>query len=78
MDKQHAHRLLDQLDPGQLAAVGQLLEVMLEERAGDLVAHALATALPDDESVSNEDRRRFQSRHRQQIVSMDDVLADFR
>ena len=35
MDKQHAHDLLDQLDPGQLDAVGHLLEVMLEpaERA---------------------------------------------
>jgi hypothetical protein len=27
MDKRHAHRLLDQLDPGQFAAVSHLLEL---------------------------------------------------
>ena len=29
-DKQHAHQLLDQLGPGQIAAVVHLLEVMVE------------------------------------------------
>lgn len=29
-DKQHAHQLLDQLGPDQLAAILQLLEVMVE------------------------------------------------
>ena len=53
MDKQHAHRLLDQLDPGQLAAIGRLLEVMV-----DPVARAAAP--PDHEPVTDEDRRRFQ------------------
>ncbi len=54
MDKQHAHQLLDQLDPGQLAAIGQLLEIMV-----DPVARAVAAAPPDDEPVTDEDRRRF-------------------
>jgi hypothetical protein len=54
MDKQHAHQLLDQLDPGQLAAIGHLLEVMV-----DPVARAAAAAPADDEPVTEEDRRRF-------------------
>ena len=54
MDKQHAHQLLDQLDPGQLAAIGHLLEVMV-----DPVARAIAAAPPDDEPVTEEDRRRL-------------------
>ncbi|MGA2715531.1 MAG: hypothetical protein ABSG41_20720 [Bryobacteraceae bacterium] len=55
MDKQRAHRLLDQLDPSQFAAVSQLLEVM-----ADPVARALAAAPADDEPVTEQDRRRFQ------------------
>jgi hypothetical protein len=47
MDRQHAHQLLDQLDPGQLAAIGHLLEVMV-----DPVARAVAAAPRDDEPVS--------------------------
>jgi hypothetical protein len=47
MDRQHAHQLLDQLDPGQLAAIGHLLEVMV-----DPVACAVAAAPRDDEPVS--------------------------
>jgi hypothetical protein len=76
MDRQHAHQLLDQLDPGQLAAVGHLLEVMV-----DPVARALATAPPDDEPVTERDRRRFhhgQERFAQNGgIPMEDVLAEF-
>jgi hypothetical protein len=39
--RQHAHELIDDLDPGQLAAVGHLLEVMVG----------------DDEELTEEDRR---------------------
>ena len=39
--KQHAHQLLDQLDPGQIVAVVQLLEVMVHT---------------DDEPLTEEDR----------------------
>jgi hypothetical protein len=31
-NKQHAHRLLDRLDPGQFEAEARLLEVMTEAR----------------------------------------------
>lgn len=51
-DKQHAHQLLDQLDPGQLAAVVHLLEVM-----ADPVARAIANAPVDDEPVTEEEER---------------------
>ncbi len=40
--KQHAHQLLDQLGPDQVAAVLQLLEVMVD---------------PDEEPLTDEDRR---------------------
>lgn len=76
MDKQHAHQLLDQLDPGQLAAIGHLLEVMV-----DPVARAAAAASPDDEPVTEEDRRRFQegkawfAKRGGQGIPMEEVLA---
>ena len=43
-DKQRAHQLLDRLDPGQLAAVQQLLEVMVHPAA-------------DEEPLTEHDRR---------------------
>lgn len=43
--KQHAHELLDQLGPGQLAAVVQLLEVMIQE----------------EDELTEEDRRTIRS-----------------
>ena len=51
-NRRHVHALLDQLDPGQLAAVGQLLEVMT-----DSVARKLAAAPMDDEPETEEERR---------------------
>jgi len=44
--KQHAHRLLDELEPSQLAAVVQLLEVMV-----DPAGHS------GEEPLTEEDRR---------------------
>jgi hypothetical protein len=76
MDKQHAHQLLDQLDPGQLAAIGHLLEVML-----DPVARAVAAAPPDDEAVTEDDLRRFReakawfAERGGKGISMDEVMA---
>jgi hypothetical protein len=76
MDKQHAHQLLDQLDPGQLAAIGHLLEVMV-----DPVARAVAAAPRDDEPVTEEDRRRFRegkawfAKRGGKGIAMDEVLA---
>jgi hypothetical protein len=49
IDKQHAHQLLDQLDPGQFAAVAQLLEVMI-----DPLARSLANAPVEDEEITPE------------------------
>jgi hypothetical protein len=76
MDRQHAHRLLDQLDPGQFAAVGHLLEVMV-----DPVVRALSAAPPDDEPVTARDRRRFHDGQawfaQHDGTPMEDVLAEF-
>jgi len=52
MDKQHAHQLLDQLDPGQFEAVVRLLEVMT-----DPANASIADAPIDDEPVSEEEER---------------------
>jgi hypothetical protein len=52
MDKQHAHRLLDQLDPSQLDAVVRLLEVMTDPEAV-----SIRNAPLDDEPVIEEEER---------------------
>lgn len=76
MDKQHAHRLLDQLDPGQLAAIGHLLEVMV-----DPIARAVAAAPADDERVTDEDRQRLRegkiwfAKRSGKGIPMEEVLA---
>lgn len=77
MDLEQAHRLLDQLDPSQLDAVGHLLEVMV-----DPIARAAAAAPPDDEPVTDEDRRRFHegqalfAKRSGKGIPMQDVLAE--
>ncbi len=49
-DKQHAHELIDRLDPSQVpAAIGML------ERLLDRVSRAVANAPIDDESLSLQD-----------------------
>ena len=52
MDKQHAHQLLDQLDPGQFDAVVRLLEVMT-----DPANASIRNAPLDDEPVTQEEER---------------------
>ena len=52
MDKQHAHQLLDQLDPGQFEAVVRLLEVMT-----DPANVSIRNAPIDDEPVTDEEQR---------------------
>ncbi|MBV9506691.1 MAG: hypothetical protein JO323_16995 [Acidobacteriia bacterium] len=78
-EKQHAHELLERLPPSQMATVIRFLEFMLL----DPVARAVVTAPPDDEPVTEQDRRRF---HEGQTwfgqrggkgISMADVLAEF-
>jgi hypothetical protein len=51
--REHVHAMIDQLDADQLAAIGQLLVVIL-----DPVAHAISRAPHDDEPVTEEDRAR--------------------
>jgi hypothetical protein len=63
-----AHELLGQLNPGKLAAVVHLLEVMIDD---------------DSEPVTDEDRRRFHegqawfAQRGEQGIPMEDVLAEF-
>jgi hypothetical protein len=52
MDKQHAHELLDQLDPGQLSAVLRLLEVMT-----DPAAVAIRHGPVEDEPIGEDEER---------------------
>ncbi len=65
--KQHAHELLEQLNPGQIAAVVQLLEVMVE---------------PSDEPLTEEDRRavaasrEYFRQNPEGGVSFEEVVAD--
>jgi hypothetical protein len=79
LDKQHAHELIERLQASQISTAVRFLEFMLL----DPVARAVATAPPDDETVTEQDRRRFhegQAWFRQRGgkgVPMADVLAEF-
>lgn len=78
-EKQHAHELIERLPPSQVATVVRFLEFMLL----DPIARAVATAPPDDEPVTEQDRHRFQEgqawfRQRGGTgIATEDVLADF-
>ena len=77
-DKEQAHELIERLPSSQIATAVRFLEFMLL----DPVARAVATAPPDDEPATEEDRRRFregQARFRQlggKGLPMDDVLRE--
>jgi hypothetical protein len=73
MDKQHAHQLLDQLDPSQLDAVVRLLEVMISpdmvspEEDADILSNAERKAVAEaDEWLK-----------RNQPIPHEEVLAEF-
>jgi len=75
-DKQHAHQLLDQLDPGQLAAVLHLLQVM----TGPL-SRSLSLAPVEEEEITPEtvaalDRGRA-SLARGEGIAHEDVRHEF-
>lgn len=78
-DKQHAHELIERLLDSQISTAVRFLEFMLL----DPVARGVATAPPDDEPVTEQDRRRFhegQAWFRQRGgkgIPMEDVLAEF-
>jgi hypothetical protein len=67
-DIQHAHHLLDQLGPGQLAAVVQLLETMVSpEEDGDTLSNAERKAVAEaDEWLKHNPP-----------IPHEEVLADF-
>ena len=67
-DRQHAHHLLDQLGPGQLAAVIRLLEAIVSpDEDGDTLSNAERKAVADaDEWL----------KHNQPIPN-EEVLAEF-
>ena len=75
-DKQHAHQLLEQLDPSQLAAVVQLLEVMT-----DPLARSLANAPVDDEPVTADEAAALDEAHasisRGEGIAHEDILREF-
>ena len=78
-EKQHAHELIERLPDSQIATAVRFLEFLLL----DPVARAVATAPPDEEPVSEQDRRRFHEgqawfRPRGgQGIPMEEVLAEF-
>jgi len=78
-DKQHAHELIERVPASQITTVVRFLELILM----DPVARAVATAPPDDEPVTDEDRRRFHEgqdwfqRHGGNGVPMEEVLSEF-
>jgi hypothetical protein len=74
VERQHAHQMLDRLDPGQFDAVVRLLEVMTDP------ATALSDAPIDDEPVSEEEERAVASSkewfRNNQGIPFEDVVAD--
>jgi hypothetical protein len=78
-DRQHAHELIERLSASLVPSVVRFLEFVLM----DPVARAVATAPPDDEPVTDEDRSRFHEgqdwfqRHGGKCVPMEEVLSEF-
>ena len=67
-DIQHAHRLLDQLGPGQLAAVVHLLETMVPpEEDGDTLSNAERKAVAEADEWLKHNRP----------IEHEEVLAEF-
>ena len=74
--REHVHALVDQLDASQLAAIGQLLEVMT-----DPVARSLANAPVETESVSPEEAAALDEAHaaigRGEGIPHEEILREF-
>jgi len=75
-DKQHAHQLIDQLAPGHLAAVVQLLEVLT-----DPVAASLANAPVEEEPATPEEAAALNAAHasirRGEGIPHEEILREF-
>jgi len=76
-EKQHAHELIDQLDPAQVSAVVPLLQFMLL----DPVSRSLAAAPVEQHPISPEEAAALDqaraSLDRGQGISHEDVLREF-
>jgi hypothetical protein len=78
-EKHHAHDLIERLPDSQIATAIRFLEFMLL----DPVARAVATAPPDDEPVTDQDRSRFQAgqawfaQRNGKGIPMEELLAEF-
>jgi len=76
-DKQHAHELIDQLDPAQVSAVVPLLQFMLL----DPVSRSLAAAAVEQEPVSPEEAAALDEARaaldRGERFSHEDILREF-
>lgn len=74
--KEHAHQMLDQLDPSQLAAVAHLLEVLT-----DPVSRSLANAPFDTEPISAAEAAELDEAHaaiqRGEGFSHEDMLREY-
>jgi hypothetical protein len=78
-DKQQAHELIERLQASQISTAVRFLEFMLLDPA----ARAVATSPPDDEPVTDQDRRRLHdgqawfAQRGGKGIPMEDVLAEF-
>ncbi len=76
-EKQHAHELIDQLDPAQVCAVVPLLQFMLL----DSVSRSLAGAPVEEQPICPEETAALDqaraSLDRGQGISHEDVLREF-
>jgi hypothetical protein len=78
-EKHHAHELIERLPDAQIATAIRFLEFMLL----DPVARTVATAPPDDEPVTEQDRSRFHGRQTWfaqrggKGIPMEEVLGEF-
>ena len=74
--KEHAHRMLDQLDPSQLAAVAHLLEVLT-----DPLSRSLANAPFDTEPISAAEAAELDEAHaaiqRGEGITHEDMLREY-
>ena len=77
-DKQHAHKLIEQLAPGQVPVVIGMLERLL-----DPVSRAIANAPVDDEPESEDEHeavaksKAWFNQHGGQGIPHEEVLAEF-
>lgn len=76
MDKRDAHRLLDQLDPGQFDAVARLLEVMT-----DPIGRSLSNAPVEDAPISAEEATALDAAHasiqRGEGIPHEEIMREF-